>query len=250
MKIQLQGIMMDTPILVNRSTNIDIELINPSGKLIIDTIDHNPRAIHVFELEDDSFIGKGDPYKLDIDESSMIFTLAISLLSKGVIFTPLATSFLWQDNGPVKIEVTKYIKIDENKLWSVAKNLLEFDIFKDENRSDADLNVMNAIEQYQEAIFSLGGTYAYKSLFAALEKCVNADKGKHGLKGLDLDKEASSITGFSESDIKKLRDLNNHFKHTVRKPKDYMDFLASKSDLGLYDIIKNVVDRAILYKIS
>jgi hypothetical protein len=207
----------------------------------------------IFELENDSLIGIGDPYNLDIVDSYMLFAIAISLLSNDVLFAPCDIQYLLpSSSSAVKVDLTKYVEIDEVELWDVVEKLLKFRIFDDKDRSKTELNVMNAIEQYQEAMFSLGGVFAFKSLYAALEKLTKADKStkeSRELKGPALDKEISKITGNPESILKEMRDFNNTLKHSLT-PNKYSKYLVNKVKGDLHANLKNAVDNAILYRIK
>jgi len=151
-------------------------------------------------------------------------------------------------SGAISIEVTQFVKIDENKLWELIRKLMDYDIFNDQDRSLTEINVLKAIELYQEAMFSLGYVYAYKSLYAALETSINADKTTP-LRGCRLDQETSNVTGFNITEVEEIRNFNNSSKHKIRNPREYLDYLNSKSKLEIYEKLKSIVDEAIKNRI-
>lgn len=106
------------------------------------------------------------------------------------------------------------LTLDEVEVLNVINRLLAFKVFDATNRSVLELNVLESIKRYRQALMAADGLSCYQSLFNALEKAVNADNPKDGEA---FDHKASTLTPLAQTDIKIIREFNNRVKHVLRK---------------------------------
>jgi hypothetical protein len=92
----------------------------------------------------------------------------------------------------------------------------------------------------------LGGFEIYRwfSLLRILEKAINADKGR---RGEAFEAIASNITGLSVSDIRKLKEFDNHVKQLIHSRGNFNLLEAGETKLAQKAIVlKKAADSAIL----
>ena len=274
--IELSAALIDNPATPDHRTKVEITLENASDSLEIENQERSPRSVHKFTLKDPHYLGYGSAYNLTIEQAALILALSCSLANHRILFTPLQPNLLASsikyEEIPPKIEVvdapgkksititekiglvesfstvlgTK-LSLDESLLLNVANRLLVYRIFDTSNRDLKDLNVLEAIKRYRDALMAAEGISCYSFLYSAFEKAINADKGR---KKKDFDKAASAVTGLSENDLEDLRLFNNRIKHALRNHADFATLRAGESRLAaLSRNLKKATDKAILYRI-
>jgi len=272
--IELSAAFIDNPATPDHRTKVELTIENPSKHLEVKNQEGGPRSVHKFTIKDPHYLGHGSTYNLTIEQSALILALSCSLANQRILFTPLqpyllATSKQYE-NIPAEIEVidipgekgititektritesvstvlgTK-LSLDESLLLNIANRLLVYRIFDTSNRDLKDLNVLEAIKRYRDALMATEGISCYSFLYIAFEKAINADRDR---KYKDFDKAASAATGMSENDVENLRLFNNRIKHALRNHADSATLRAGESRLAeLSRNLKKATNKAILY---
>lgn len=274
--VELTAAFVDNPATPLHKTEVEIILIHSKGYLNIQNIKGVPRSVHRFVVKDAATFGYGAPYHLTKEQTGLILAMACSLANPRILFSPIQPNqppiSLKLQKIPTKVEVidtldeksvtvieTIYIEekwssllkaklnLDEFQILNVASRLLKFKVFDTTNRSLLELNVVEAIKRYREALMSVEGLACYNSLYMAFEKAVNADKDR---KNTDFDVFAYTLTGLPQTEVRKLRTFNNRVKHTLRNKKDFNLLKTGEAQLGpLARNLKKAADNAILARI-
>jgi len=139
------------------------------------------------------------------------------------------------------------ISISEEKVLNIIERII---LYKVSSKKDkwSEANIAESINSYQLAIMTINGFQRFTFLFHALEKAANAEKD---VKGKSFDAQASKITGFTTSEIEKLRVFNNRIKHVFKNDKDIEtleDKIKNFSELVFE--LKRATDKAILYRLN
>ena len=133
------------------------------------------------------------------------------------------------------------LSLDEAQILNVANRLLAIRMFDTTKRSLLDLNVIESVKRYQEALMSAERLSCYKSLYNALEKAANADKYQ---REKAFDAAVSTLAGLSDADIKNLRLFNNRVKHALRYEEDFDRLRAGEVQLAQLALnLKKAADR-------
>ena len=279
--VELTAALVDNPATPTARTEVEITLDNPTGHFLVENCEGSPRSVHRFIIKDASDMGCGGIYNLTAEQAASVLAISCSLTNPRVLFSPLQPNQLPVSlkldkvpSVPSKVEVvdtpsgkdiniivsstihltssvsvvlgTKLILI-ETQVLSVASKLLAFKVFDATNRSLLELNVIESIKRYREALMSTEGLSCYKSLYNALEKAVNADKDR---KNKVLDAAASALTGLSDTDIENLRLFNNRVKHSLRNKEDFDRLKAGEAQLAQRALnLKKAADSSILSRI-
>ncbi|MEW5920531.1 MAG: hypothetical protein AB1796_06175 [Bacillota bacterium] len=275
--IELTAGLVDNFATPNSRTKVETEVINNSGWLTVEDLSGVPRSVHRFTVHNAADVGCPP---LDAEQSSYIIAMGCSLISSRVLFSPLQpqrfTPNLRLGELPSKVEVaetptgkniliTETIRVtgsisilistkvilDASKLSDVIERLLKLRPFDLANRSLAELNVLDALKRYRDALHAAEPLACYKALFSALEKSVN--RSGEEKEGAAFDSAASAATGLSATVIKEIREFNNRVKHAIRKEKKEKDFETlrrGESNLARIAInLKVATDNALLAQI-
>lgn len=276
--VNLSAVFVDNPVGPSASTKVEILLENSSGTISIEDREEGSRSTHKFTIKNASILGLGDNYNLAPEQACHILALSCSLVNPRILFTPIQVQFLSTavDSGTtptpqptveaeadnhLKVTVSEGIRItesvstklgtkirlDEVQVLLIASKLLSFNIFDSNNRNLQELNVIEAVKRYKEAMMSVDGIACYCSLFQAFEKAINADQERKD-KAFDL--AASSLAGLQDSEVANLRLFYNRIKHALRNPNDLAKLKSSESKFGeLARTLKKATDKAILARI-
>lgn len=274
--VEFSESLVDNPVAPSSSTKVEIDIKSSSGRIKVEDYEEGPRSIHRFIVKDATELGCGDPHNLNAEQAAIILAISCSLTNPRILFSLLQPCFLSSSlklgETPSKVEtsytpteiniaVTETIRItesvstclgtklslDETQIYDVANRLLTFRIFDSANRSLLELNVIEAIKRYREALMSVDGVACYSSLYNSFEKAINADKDR---KDKAFDVAASQVTGLQESKIESLRFFNNRVKHILRDSQDINVLKASEAQFGeLARNLKKAADSAILSRI-
>jgi hypothetical protein len=274
--IELSAVLIDNPATPDHKTKVEITLENPSNSMEIEDKEGSPRSVHKFTLKDPSRFGYGSPQNFSADDIAFMLAISCSLANPRIVFSPLQPYLLSHsikfEEIPTKIEtiekpgelniaVTEVIRVtdrffsvlgtklnlDERAILSIVNKLLAYRIFDATNRSFLELNVLEALKRYRDALMAAEGMSCYISLFNAFEKAINADEDR---KGNEFDQEASQVTGLLETEIEELRKFNNRIKHALRNHADFATLKAGESKLAeLSRNLKKAADKAILSRV-
>ncbi|HPC35620.1 MAG TPA: hypothetical protein P5268_08380 [Candidatus Marinimicrobia bacterium] len=274
--IELTAAIVRNPATPSGRTKVEITIENSVGHLSVENFEGSPRSVHRFTVRDAADLGCGGVQNLTAEQASFILAISCSLTNPRILFSPFQTNYLPASlklgEVPSKFEdfdtpTSKHITItetmhiedsfstlyitklslDEAQVLNVANRLLTARIFDTTNRSLLELNVLESIKRYREALMSSNGLSFYKSLYNAFEKAVNADTDR---KGKTFDATASALTGLTQADIQSLRLFNNRVKHPLRNKKDFAELRDGEAHLSqLAFNLKRVADSAILSRI-
>jgi len=274
--IELSAALIDNPATPDHRTKVEITLENASDNLEIENQEGSPRSVHKFTLKDPSLFGYGSPQNLSVDDVAFLFAISCSLANPRILFSPLQPNLLApsiefeeiptkvemiEKPGELNIAVTDVIRttehvstvlgtkfsLDEITLLNIVDKLLAYRIFDIANRNLLELNVLDAINRYRDALMTAEGVSCYCFLFNAFEKAINADIER---KDKDFDKAASLATGLLETEIEELRKFNNRIKHPLRNYADFATLQAGESRLAeLSRNLKKAADSAILSRV-
>jgi len=271
--IELSAALIDNPATPDHRTKVEITLENASGNLEIENQEGGPRSVHKFTLKDPTRFGYGSPQNLSVEDIAILLAISCSLANPRILFSPLQPYLLSTsvklDEIPAKIEtiqkpgelniavsevvrITEHVStllgtklgLDETTLLNIVKKLLAYRIFDTASRSLLELNVLEAIKRYRDALMTAEGLSCYSFLYNAFEKAMNADIDR---KDKDFDIAASSATGLPEAEVEELRKFNNRIKHALRNHADFATLKAGESRLAeLSRNLKTAADSAIL----
>ena len=274
--VELTAALVDNPATPSERTKVEIPFENSAGRLSVEDCDGSPRSVHRFTVRDAIDLGCGGVHNLTAEQAGFVLAISVSLTNPRILFSLLQPhqlpASLKLGKVPSKVEVVdtptgKHITItetlrltarvstllgtklslDEAKVLNVANRLLIARVFDTTNRSLLELNVLESIKRYGEALMSADGLSCYKSLYNAFEKAVNADTGRNGKY---FDAAASASTGLTEVDIESLRLFNNRVKHALRGRKDFADLKAGEAQLAKLTLnLKRAANGAILSRI-
>jgi len=276
--IKLTAALVDNPATSAARTKVEITLENSTGRLSVKDFEGSPRSVHQFTVRDAIDLGCGGIHNLTEKQARFVLATSCSLMNPRILFSPLQPSQLPVSlkSGKVpskKVEIVDTpieknvtitetlrptgslskllgikLSLNEAQVLNVANSLLTARIFDTANRSLLELNVLESIKRYQEALMSAEGLSCYKSLYNAFEKAVNADTDRTGN---SFDATASASTGLTRVDIKSLRHFNNRIKHMLRSNNDFSELKAGEVQLAQLTLnLKRAADGAILSRIS
>lgn len=274
--IELAAALIDNPATPDHRTRVEITLENAANNLEIENLDASPRSVHKFTIKNPTRFGYRGPQNLSVDQIAILLAISCSLANPRILFSPLqpyllATSVKY-DEIPTKIEminrpgelniaVTDVIRItehistvmttklglDEVTLLNIVDKFLAHRIFDTTNRTIIEINVIEAIKRYRDALMAAEGVSCYSLLYKAFEKAINADIDREGK---DFDKAASLATGLSEAEIEELRKFDNRIKHALRNHADLATLKAGEARLGeLSRSLKKAADKAIISRV-
>lgn len=275
--VELTAALVDNPVTPSARTKVEITLENSAGRLSVEDCEGSPRSVHRFTVRDAIDLGCGGVHNITAEQAGFVLAISCSLTNPRILFSPLQPhqlpASLKLGKVPSKVEIvdtptgthititetlrltssvstllgTK-LSLDEAQVLNVANRLLTARVFDTTNRSLLELNVLESIKRYREALMSADGLSCYKSLYNAFEKAVNADTGR---KGKSFDAAASASTGLTEADIEGLRLFNNRVKHALRNKKDFAELKAGEAQLARLALnLKRAADGAILSRIQ
>lgn len=275
--VELTAALVDNPATPSARTKVEVSLSNSSGRLSVENCEGSPRSVHRFTVKDALDVGVGGVHDLTADQAGLILTISCSITNPRILFSPLqpnqlSISLKKSAEVPSKAQVvdtptgkqvtmtatvhvisnvstllgTK-LTLDEVEVLNVINRLLAFKVFDTTNRGVLELNVLESIKRYRQALMAADGLSCYQSLFNALEKAVNADNQKDGEA---FDYKASTLTPLAQTDIKVIREFNNRVKHVLRKKGDFDTLKAGEAQLAqLARNLKKAADCAILSRI-
>lgn len=226
-------------------TGVDVVFLNSSGKIHVN--DSPNDELIFFSVENLEDLGLRPDFDWSINQLSFIMAVSVSLLSELIVFTPKEYSekitpklkkkapnseetydpMIETVDGDVtviqssipsvtlsvevaEIKINTTVMLDEIKLLSVFKYILNLILMGPVNRNKSEENVIDALNDYFTAISNDQRRQVFEYLFRALEKNVNAQKDTSGPR---FDFKASQMTSMNESDIFRLRSCYNRLKH-------------------------------------
>lgn len=274
---KLTAALVDNPATPAACTKVEITLENSTGRLSIEDCEGSPRSVHKFIVRDAIDLGCESIHNLTAEQAGFVLAISCSLINPRILFSPLQPhqlppASLKSGNVPSKVEIIDTptrkqvtttrmfhptgslnkllgikLSLDEAQVINVANSLLTARIFDTANRSLLELNVLESIKRYREALMSAEGLSCYKSLYNAFEKAINAYIDQ---KGESFDAAASASTGLTCADIKSLRRFNNRIKHALRNRRDFSELKAGEVQLAQLALnLKKATDSAILSRI-
>lgn len=276
--IKLTAALVDNPSTPSTRTKVEITLENSTGRLSVEDCEGSPRSIHQFTVRDSIDLGCGGVHNLTKEQAAIVLAISCSLSNPRILFSPLqphqlpvslksgkvpskkveivdtptgkhvTTAGMLHPIGSLNKLLRIKLNLDEAQVLNVTNSLLTARIFDTANRSLLELNVLESIKRYQEALMSAEGLSCYKSLYNAFEKAVNADTNRTGH---SFDATASALTGLTRADIESLRRFNNRIKHMLRSNNDFSELKVGEVQLAQLTLnLKRAADGAILSRIS
>lgn len=254
-------------------TVVDLSIKRDKGRIILINKDGIARSEHVFTINAEDL--NCPPY--DVIQSFKVFTLALSLYNSRLFFSPLQLdSFapnLKTGKIPSKVEehdtstgirisisdtyristsihtvLSSKYEFEESKIFDLVDSILTIDPFNYDSRTNYELNILDSIKRYLDAIHSGNSFDCFESLYFSLEKSVNA---KTEYKNIQFDQEVSSLTGLKPSIIKELRTFINRIKHRIGNDQDFEKLRKGESNLSsLSRMLKQATDSALLKRLK
>lgn len=274
--IELSAALIDNPATPDHRTKVEITLENPQNSIEVENKEGSPRSVHKFTLKDPQRFGYGSPQNLTIDEIGILLAISCSLANSRILFSPLQPFLLAHsinyEKIPTKTEVIEKpsesnitvteairliahvstvlgtkLKLDEKTILNIVNKLIAFRIFDTTNRNLLELNILEAVKRYGDALMAAQSLSCFSFLYSAFEKAINADEDR---KDKDFDKAASGVLNVPEIQIEELRKFNNRIKHALRNNNDLTTLKAGESKLAeLSKNLKNAADKSILSRI-
>ena len=265
--IDLTAILMDSPSIFSVSTKVDLILEDVGKGLSVENLEGEPRSLQRFNITNVNAFGCGEPYQLTPHQSSLVLAIACSLANPRVLFSPLQPHELSTSLGSIKKPSTERsftkvnlaesriaekagvaigieLTMDVTEILSLVDKLLMFRLFDRGRRTIVEHNVLGAIFMYWEAMKSTDGLTCYEFLYGAFEKAVSADRR---LRGEAFEAIASNMTGLSASDIRKLKEFDNHVKQVIHSKGNFNLLEAGETNLAQKALVlKKAADSAIL----
>lgn len=272
--IELTAALVDNYSTPKIRTKVETTLLNNSGWLTVEDLPGVPRSIHRFVIHNAEEIGCPP---LDAEQATFIFAITCSLITPRILFSPLQphrfVPNLRLGEIPSKVEVNETpsdknivitetirmsdsmnallstkVEIDAGKLLDTINQILKFRPSEFTGRTINELNVLDGLKRYQEALLAGEPLACYKALFTSLEKTVNQSSEREGDA---FDTAASIASGLPQIDIKDIREFNNRVKHAIRHGKDFDDLRRGESNLSqLIKILKVATDNVLLSSIQ
>ncbi len=277
LKVQLTAALIDNPPGPSAGANVNVTVTNSVGRLTVENLGGTPLTVHRFTVTDATNMGYGIPHNLTRDQAAEVLSIACSLADHSVLFwgaqplqlsafvelgelpttanvtqTSAATvaafgNALRMVEGQVSVTIGASVNMDETKVIDVASRLLQKRIFDRVARDRVTGNLLQAIENYRDALKSAGGLPCFKHLYVALERAVNIGRDQKHIK---FDAKAHRLTKMRKQEIESLRKFNNRLKHALRNRSDVTAFQSGESRLGeLVRNLKKAADLAILARI-
>jgi len=274
--VELTAALVNNPATPSVRTKVEITLGNSTGRLSAEDCGGSPRSVHRFTVRDAIDLGCGSIHNFTAEQAGFVLAISCSLTNPRILFSPLQPHQLPASlklgkvpskgevvntpagkhititgtlciTGSVSVLLKTKLSLDEAQILNVANRLLAARVFDTTNRSLFELNVLESIKRYQEALMSADGLSCYKSLYNAFEKAVNADTDR---KGKPFDAAASASTGLAQADIESLRLFNDRVKHALRNKEDFAELKAGEAKLAQMALnLKRAADGAILSRI-
>lgn len=270
--IELTAALVDNYATPNCRTKVETSLLNNSGWLSVEDKAGIPRSVHCFIIQNADDVGCPP---LDAEQASLIFAMACSLITPRILFSPLqplrlfpnlrlgempSTEEITETPTGKNVVITRTIRfttstsimmstkaeIDATKLLDVIKRLLQFRPFDFTERSVTELNVLDGLKRYREALHAGESLACYKALFTSLEKTINMSAEK---KGTAFDVAASRESRLLQTELKEIRDFNNRVKHAIRDHNDFEFLRNGESNFArLATNLKIATDNVLLSK--
>lgn len=278
-EICLQAALFENPITYVKTSNVELNISDSSGKISVENIAKEPRSNHLFTIKDASDVGYGSRYNLSEEQCVFILSIACSLNQTNIFFQPVGFKYLPtkilenpEDRPRLEDESTetsdgKFVKIaeygtikeglgilikqemslKETQILEIAEKLLRSRIFESNKPTLLESNISVAIKRYKGVLTSIEELSSYKSLYDAFEIVVNAD---NHTQGQAFDTKASVLTGMTEGEIKDLRNFNNRLKHVLTNQNHLITFMAGEKEFTALAInLKKAADKAILSRL-
>ncbi len=228
-------------------SKVEILVVNNNGWITVEDLPGMPRSVHRFVIHNANDAGCPP---LNPEQAHYIFAIACSLISPRVLFSPLQPQrfvpnlrlgtkieeignniniILTLPNPTISSLIIMKVEINASRLLDILKKLLGFRPFEFGGRTIPELNTLDALKRYQEAILAGEPLACYKALFTSLEKAVSLKADK---KGDVFDAAVSAASGLSPDDIKEIREFNNRVKHTIRDKEDFETLRQGESNLS------------------
>lgn len=265
--IDLTAILVDNPSIFSVRTKVDLVLEDIGQGLSVENLEGGPRSLHRFNTSNMNALGCGETYQLTAHQSSLVLAIACSLANPRVLFsllqphelltlvgltsTPSTERSVTHDNltktsvaEKIGVAISIELAMDVTEILSLVDKLLMLRLFDRGKRTIVEHNILGAIFTYWEALKSTDGLTCYEFLYGAFEKAVNADKGR---RGETFEAIASNMTGLNVSDIRKLKEFDNHVKQVIHSKGNFNLLEAGETRLAQKALVlKKAADSAIL----
>ena len=246
----------------DRSCDINLELINPSGLITLTKEGAGIQTRYLLLVSDPSIIGLNTSNQIQVERRIKDLVLAFNLcLVRTCLSTlqgdlPSAEVKLQPSETKVKIEQTSdgqhisvfetitlrssvhirigtHEELDEKPALNNLKKIIRF------NRLELTpaiplqvVNVAKALNEYENAMTTFDRLRIFKNLFNTLE--FGANWNGVDRRGPVLDSEIASISNVQESIVRSWRDFYNRTKHVDRSPIDASEFIQGMENLTLF----------------
>lgn len=265
--IDLTAVLVDNPSISSVRTKVDLVLEDVGRGLTVQNLEGGPRSLHRFNGTNVNALGCNETYQLNAHQSSIILAIACSMANPRVLFSPLQpqeliTSIRSKKQSSIEnlgtnadligtgiaqttgVAICVELTMDVTEILNLVDKLLLLRPFDRGKRTIVEHNILGAIFTYWEALKSTNGLTCYEFLYSTFEKAINADKGR---RGEAFEAIASNMTDLSVSDIRKLKEFDNHVKQVIHSKGDFNLLEASETGLAQKALaLKKAADSAIL----
>jgi hypothetical protein len=242
----------------DRSCNIDIIILNPSGKITLTKEAPGLQTRFMLTIAEPSAIGLTDSGQATVEKGIKDLLLAFNL---GLVRTCMSTlggdlySAEVETKAPetkITIEETpkgKNIKISETlvmretvhitigtreeiseqQVMAYLTKIISVSRFSPRPSSIRELNLSKALNEYEIAMSNFDRLRSFKNLFNTIEFCANWTGTDH--KGPGLDVEAAKIARVSQQEVEFWRNFYNRTKHVDKTASDASAFVEGMERL-------------------
>ncbi len=274
--VLLTALLVDNP--TPSSTKVEVVLQNSTGRLTVEAVDESLGSDYRFSVSDAKDLGWEGTDGQTLERAGFILAASCSLSDPRVLFSLMKSQQhtvrlepetdrpghvdIVDTGGGKRVIIDEQLPpmvdnlamclgskttLDETQIFDIATRLLKVRLFDETGRGLEELNLLEAIKSYREALMATGPLSCYKALYNALEKAVNADKHREGD---DFDIAASSVIKLDKKYICELRRFNNRVKHALRDKQDFRYLRTAEARLPqLSKSLKGGADAAILARI-
>lgn len=244
----------------DRTCDINIKLINPSGAINLTKESPGIQTRYRLTVSDSSLIGLNSSDQGSIERAikdlilsfnlclmrSCLSTLSGELPSAEIKFLPKETKVTIKDtpNGKhitihdtvritdrVSIRLGSHDELDEKQALLNLEKIIEVNRFNPKETTPLKvLSLGKALNAYERAMSTFDRMQTFKNLYNTLEFCANWNGVDHT--GPALDSLIASISPVSQADFRSWRRFNARTKHVDRTPREASRFVKGMEMLS------------------
>ena len=213
----LQAFLADNNAGAKASSTTEIALTNAS-QIKLTLLENNfPLSTYRWEFDAQAVPGLLD---LDIENSAKVLAVGLSMQHARILHSPVllyTISAIELHRSGIHGDLSNRIilrpfDLEEHKILENWSRIAQF------MKAPTNLHVLEALDNYWDALHSVMRRSRYLNLWASLEKASNHDGRSRN--GSEFDKRVVAITKVDESKVCALRTLNNDLKHIARPARE------------------------------